>query len=95
VLQCETEPEWWGASLVQEENYQGKWIVVVVVVVVVIIIIIIIVVVVIIIIGAGRSKAHTVFGCSNSGFKSRSGHEYVSAFFCVLLSCVGRDLASG
>jgi hypothetical protein len=29
------------------------------------------------------------------GFESRSRHGCVSAFFCVVLSCVGRGLASG
>jgi hypothetical protein len=28
-------------------------------------------------------------------FESHSRHGYVSAFFCVMLSCVGRGLASG
>jgi hypothetical protein len=30
-----------------------------------------------------------------SQFESRSGYGYVSTFFCVVLACVGRDLASG
>jgi hypothetical protein len=29
------------------------------------------------------------------GFKSRSRYGYISAFFCVVLSCVGTDLAMG
>jgi hypothetical protein len=29
------------------------------------------------------------------GFESHSRHGCVSAFFCVVLSCVGRGLASG
>jgi hypothetical protein len=29
------------------------------------------------------------------GFESHSKHEYVYAFFCVVLFCVGRGLASG
>jgi len=31
----------------------------------------------------------------NRGFESRSRHGCVSAFFCVVLSCVGSGLATG
>jgi hypothetical protein len=34
-------------------------------------------------------------GCWDRGFESRSRHEWLSASFCVVLSCVGRDLATG
>jgi hypothetical protein len=45
-----------------------------------------------------RSKARTIFNRSNTGivdFESRSRHGCVSAFFCVVLSCVGSGLETG
>jgi hypothetical protein len=34
-------------------------------------------------------------GCWDRGFESRSKHGCLSASFCVVLSCVGRGLATG
>jgi hypothetical protein len=34
-------------------------------------------------------------GCWDRGFESRSRHGCLSASFCVVLSCVGTDLATG
>jgi hypothetical protein len=41
-----------------------------------------------------RSEARTVFDSSNTGIVGSSRHGCVS-FFCVVLSCVGSDLATG
>jgi hypothetical protein len=44
---------------------------------------------------AALSGARTVFEHWNCGFESYSRHGCVTAFFCVVLSCVGRGLALG
>jgi hypothetical protein len=44
---------------------------------------------------AVRSKARMVKYGSNTGFESRWTHVCTSAFFFVLLPCVGRGLATG
>jgi hypothetical protein len=44
------------------------------------------------------SEAHTVFSCLNSGITGSNPAQGMDAcphFFCVVLSCVGRGLASG
>jgi hypothetical protein len=46
---------------------------------------------------AARSKARTVFGRSNIGIigsNPAQGMDVCPRFFCVVLSCVGRGLAS-
>jgi hypothetical protein len=47
---------------------------------------------------AARSKARTVFGRSNigiAGLNPARGMVVCARFFCVVLSCVSRGLASG
>jgi len=46
---------------------------------------------------AAQSKARSLWPLEHwgRGFESRSRHECVSAFFCVVLSCVGSGLAMG
>jgi hypothetical protein len=74
----------------------------VVVVVVVVVVVIIIIIIIIIIIAAdqnGPAVTSTYFLLPlehwDRRFESRSRHTWVSSFFCVVLSCVGRRLALG
>jgi hypothetical protein len=46
----------------------------------------------------GRSKAGTLFDRAKIGIAGSNparGRDVCPCFFCVVLSCVGRDLASG
>jgi hypothetical protein len=43
----------------------------------------------------GLRRGSWPVGCWDRGFESRSRHGRLSASFCVVLSCVGRGLATG
>jgi hypothetical protein len=43
----------------------------------------------------GLRRGCWLVGCRDRGFESRSRHGCLSASFCVVLSCVGRGLATG
>jgi hypothetical protein len=43
----------------------------------------------------GLRRGSWPVGCWDRGFESRSRHGCLSASFCVVLSCVGRGLATG
>jgi hypothetical protein len=43
----------------------------------------------------GLRRGSWLVDCWDRGFESRSRHGYLSASFCVVLSCVGRGLAMG
>jgi hypothetical protein len=43
----------------------------------------------------GLRRGSWPVGCWDRGFESRSRHGCSSASFCVVLSCVGRDVATG
>jgi hypothetical protein len=43
----------------------------------------------------GLRRGSWLVGCWDRGFESRSRHGCLSASFCVVLSCVGRNLATG
>jgi hypothetical protein len=43
----------------------------------------------------GLRRGYWPVGCCDHGFESRSRYECLSSSFCVVLSCVGRGLATG